>query len=337
MKDAILITGANGEVGHGLIPELAKNKENIIITLDIQELDDSLKPFVHEVVVADILDKKIIEGIISKHKITTVFHLASILSTSAEKNPELAHSINVGGTVILLEEINNVIQAEKRPIKFIFPSTIAVYGLPDQKTKMEASIITEEEYLNPITMYGINKLYCENLGIYYSKYYKLLDPTIERLLDFRCVRFPGLISALTVPTGGTSDYGAEMIHTAAQGENYESFVREDTILPFMVMPDAIKSLLTLANTDKSKLTRSIYNVTSFSINAKEIADIVLKVFPDTAIDYNPHPARQKIVDSWPVGIDDSRARKDWGWSPDYDTYKAFNDYLIPEIQNRYKK
>ncbi len=335
--ETILITGANGEVGHGLIPELAKNKENTIIALDIQELDDSLKPFVHEVVVADITDQKIIEGIIGKHKISTVFHMASILSTTAEKNPELAHAVNVEGTEFLLSEVNNVIQKEKRPIKFIFASTIAVYGLPDIKTKNEAAVLTEEDYLNPITMYGINKLYCENLGNYYAKYYKLLDPSVERLLDFRCVRFPGLISAITVPTGGTSDYGAEMIHTAAQGENYESFVREDTILPFMVMPDAIKALIKIASVDKSKLTRNVYNVNSFSINTKEIADMVLKVFPDTAIDYNPHPERQKIVDSWPAAIDDSRARTDWGWSPDFDAKKAFEEYLIPEIQNKYKK
>jgi threonine 3-dehydrogenase len=335
--DSILVTGANGEVGHVLIPELAKNKEAAIIALDIQELDDSIKPFVHEVVVADINDKTIIEGIISKHKITTVFHMAGLLSTSAEKDPERAHKVNVEGTALLLSEVMSVIQKERRPIKFVFASTIAVYGLPDTKTKMEASAVSEDEYLKPMTVYGINKLYCENLGEYYSKNYKLLDSAVERLLDFRCVRFPGLISALTVPTGGTSDYGAEMIHTAAQGENYESFVREDTILPFMVMPDAIKALIQIANADKNKLSKSVYNVNSFSINAKEIADIVLKVFPDTAIDYNPNPQRQKIVDSWPAGIDDSLARKDWGWSPDYDVNKAFNEYLIPEIQNKYKK
>jgi nucleoside-diphosphate-sugar epimerase len=186
-------------------------------------------------------------------------------------------------------------------------------------------------------MYGISKLYCENLGNYYSKNYKMLEPDIIRFLDFRCVRFPGLISAITVPSGGTSDYGAEMIHTAAQGENYESFVREDTTLPFMVMPDAVKALITIANADKSKLTRSVYNVNSFSISAEEIAEMVLKVFPNTAIDYNPHPIRQKIVDSWPAAVDDSLARRDWGWQPDYDIKKAFEEYLIPEIQNRYKK
>lgn len=335
--DSILVTGANGEVGHGLIPELAKNKDNSIIALDIQELDEALKPNVHEVVVADINDRKIIEGIISNHKITSVFHMASILSTSAEKNPELAHSVNVDGTALLLSEVNNVIQSEKRPIKFIFASTIAAYGLPDIKTKNEAAAITESEYLNPITMYGINKLYCENLGLYYSKHYKLLDSSVQRLLDFRCVRFPGLVSALTVPTGGTSDYGAEMIHQGAKGENYESFVREDTVLPFMAMPDAIKALINIAAADKNSLTVNVYNVNSFSITAKEIGDIVTKTFPGTKIDYVPHPERQKIVDSWPAAIDDSLARRDWGWSPDYDVQKAFNDYLIPEIQNKYKK
>jgi threonine 3-dehydrogenase len=147
--------------------------------------------------------------------------------------------------------------------------------------------------------------------------------------------FPEFISALTLPSGGTTDYGPEMIHTAAQGKNYESFVREDTKLPFMVMPDAIKAMLTLSEAPKEKLSQTVYNVTSFSIQAKEIADLVLKVFPDTEISYNPNPARQKIVDSWPADIDDSPARQDWDWQPDYDVTRAFKEYLIPEIQKKY--
>lgn len=334
--DTVLITGANGEVGHMVIPAMA-GKGSKIIALDISDLDPALKNSVFEFIKGSVLDKILLNKIFTKYKIDSVFHFGALLSTAAEKDPELAQAVNAGGTATLLSVVNQVCIKDVRPIKFIFPSTIAVYGLPDIKTKTEAASITEGEFENPITMYGINKLYCENMGVYYSKNYKMLDPNIKRLLDFRCIRFPGLISAITVPTGGTSDYGAEMIHTAAQGQNYESFVREDAVLPFMVMPDAVKALLTLADADKSKLTRMVYNVTSFSINAKEIAEMVLRVFPDTAIDYNPNPARQRIVDSWPAGLDDSRARRDWGWRPDYDVKRAFEEYLIPEIQNRYKK
>lgn len=334
--DTVLVTGVNGEVGHATIPILAKEGLKII-ALDITDLDIILKGFVTEFYKGSVLDKILLSKIFAKYKIDTIYHFGALLSTAAEKDPELAQSVNAGGTATIIALTNQICIKDGRPIKFIFPSTIAAYGLPNLKTKMEAAAITEDEYQNPITMYGINKLYCENLGTYYSKNYKMLEPDIKRLLDFRCVRFPGLISAITIPTGGTSDYGAEMIHTAAQGENYESFVREDTTLPFMVMPDAVKALITLANADKSKLTRSTYNVNSFSISAKEIADMVLKVFPNTAIDYNPHPIRQRIVDSWPAAVDDSLARRDWHWQPDYDIKRAFEEYLIPEIQNRYRK
>ena len=186
-------------------------------------------------------------------------------------------------------------------------------------------------------MYGINKLYCELLGTYYSKHYKLLEPRPETVfLDFRCLRFPGIISALTLPTGGTSDYAPEMIHSAAKGEGYESFVRADTAIPFMVMPDAIKAITQLANAPKEKLTQEVYNVSAFSTTTEEIAKLVNNVFPDSSISYKPDPNRQKIVDSWPADIDDSKARSDWGWKPDHDINSAFKDYLIPEISNKYK-
>jgi len=186
-------------------------------------------------------------------------------------------------------------------------------------------------------MYGVNKLYCELLGVYYSKYYKLLEPRPEGvLLDFRCLRFPGIISALTLPTGGTSDYAPEMIHSAAKGQGYESFVRPDTAIPFMVMPDAIKALVGLTNAPKEKLTQEVYNVSAFSATAEDIAKLVNNVFPDSSISYKPDLNRQKIVDSWPTDIDDSKARSDWSWKPDYDINSAFKNYLIPEIRNKYK-
>jgi threonine 3-dehydrogenase len=331
----VLVTGANGEVGHAIIPKLAEQGKTIT-ALDINDLDKSLIPSVKTFVKGSVLDKKTLNALLNKLKIDTVYHLAAILSTSAENNPEKAHIVNVGGTSTLLEALNNYASKNKTALKFIFPSTVAVYGIPNLETKEKTPPVKEEQFPTPITMYGINKLYCENLGIYYSRYYKSLELKPEELLiDFRAVRFPGLISAITLPSGGTSDYAPEMIHTAAQGKAYESFVRIDTTLPFMAMPDAVKAIISLSNAPKEKLTKPVYNVTSFSITAGEIAEIVLRVFPDTAISYNPDEGRQKIVDSWPASMDDSAAKKDWGWQPEYDMTKTFSEYLIPEIKKEY--
>jgi nucleoside-diphosphate-sugar epimerase len=186
-------------------------------------------------------------------------------------------------------------------------------------------------------MYGCNKLYCEHLGRYYSAYYRRLAATPEPFcVDFRGIRFPGLISAMTVPSGGTSDYAPEMIHSAAQGQPYRAFVDEDTRIPFMVMPDAIKALLLLAAAPAERLTRTIYNVTSFNPCAAEIADIVRQAFPRAEISFDPESKRKDIVDSWPAQMDDSAARRDWGWQPDYGLANAFDDYLIPAIRQRYQ-
>jgi threonine 3-dehydrogenase len=156
-------------------------------------------------------------------------------------------------------------------------------------------------------------------------------------VDFRAVRFPGLISALTVPTGGTSDYAPEMIHAAAKGEPYACFVREDTRIPFMAMPDAVTALLQLAHAPQEVLTRSVYNVRAFSLTAGQIRDRVLQAFPTAQISFDQtDKKRQAIVDSWPADIDDSAARQDWGWRPEYNADKAFNEYLIPQIAQRYK-
>lgn len=335
--ETILITGANGEVGHGLISALSKTGKYEIIALDIHELDQELQKLVYESVIADVNDTKVIQNILSDHQITTIFHLAAILSTGAEKDPENAISVNAGGTQKILASANNIAHKEDRVIKFVLPSTIAVYGLPDLEIKKKAGAVIENQYLDPITIYGITKLYCEILGKYYSTYYNLLIPEAKRYIDFRCVRFPGIISALTVPTGGTSDYAPEMIHSAARGEGYETFVRPDTKIPFMVMPDAIRALIQLVEAPKEKLKRQIYNVQSFSISAGEISNLVNQVFPDSSISYNPDLQRQKIVDSWPEAIDDKPARTDWGWQPDFDLQRSFNEYLIPEIRKKYGK
>jgi threonine 3-dehydrogenase len=157
------------------------------------------------------------------------------------------------------------------------------------------------------------------------------------MLDFRALRFPGLISAFTMPAGGTSDYGPEMLHAAAQGKPYTCFVEEDRVIPFMAMPDAITALLKLSEAPRKQLTRDVYNITSFSLTAADIRDLVLQAFPDAQIDFKPDVKRQGIIDSWPAGLNDKAARRDWGWEPAYDVDRAFHEYLIPNIKKRYQK
>ena len=210
------------------------------------------------------------------------------------------------------------------------------YGLPDLATKTTAGKVREDEWAHPTTMYGCNKLYCEQLGRYYARHYKQL--AAERAsgrVDFRSVRFPGLISALTVPSGGTSDYAPEMMHAAARGEPYACFVRPDTRIPFMAMPDGVEALLQLASVPQESLTRTAYNVSAFNPSADEIRAVVARSFPDARITWDTDAKRQSIVDSWPADVDVSAARRDWGFAPRYDFETAFSDYLIPKIRKRY--
>ena len=336
-KEVVLITGANGEIGHGLISHLGQQGQYGIIALDVQPLDEGLNPFCLRFIQGDILDNMLLGRLVAEYEIRTIYHLASILSTKAEYNPETAHRVNVEGTLNLLRLAVEQSAWQGRPVKFLYPSSIAAYGLPNLEAKQRAGKVKEYTWLEPTTMYGCNKLYCEHLGRYYTRHYRQLaaDHT-PNTIDFRCIRFPGLISADTIPTGGTSDYGPEMLHHAAQGKPYACFVRPDTRLPFMVMPDAIKSLLQLEAAPKENLKHLVYNVTSFSPTAEEFYQIVLNAFPEAEITFSPHPSRQGIVDSWPGDVDDSAACADWKWQPDYDQTRAFAEYLIPAIRARYQ-
>ncbi len=335
-KEVILITGANGEIGHGLISRISQENRARIVAIDVKPLDDCLMPLCEKFILGDILDNMMLGRLIAEYDVSSIFHLASILSTKAEYQPETAHKINVEGTINLLRLGVEISQWQGKPVKFIYPSSIAVYGLPNLATKQREGKIKEYQWCEPITMYGCNKIYCEHLGRYYSRHYRQIakDP-IKNSIDFRCLRFPGLISADTVPTGGTSDYGPEMLHCAAQGIPYECFVREDTRIPFMAMPDAIKALLMLEAVPVQNLTQLSYNVSSYSPTAADIHHYVMEAFPEAQISYSVHPQRQTIVDSWPADVDDSPARKDWGWQPDYDIDKSFREYLIPAIRQRY--
>ena len=331
----ILITGANGEIGHGLIAHLAQQRSVRIVAIDLQPLDTRLQRICHRTYAGDILDSALLENLSTGHDFDTIYHLAALLSTRSERQPTLAHRVNVDGTLNLLEIAVTQSRQQGRIVKFIYPSSIAAYGLPDAATKARVGRIGESEWREPRTMYGINKLYCEQLGRYYSLHYRQLDAeTPNGLVDFRGLRFPGLISATTLPSGGTSDYAPEMLHSAAQGKAYRCFAREDTRIPFMAMPDAITALLKLQEASRERLSRQIYNVTSFSPSAKEVYERVLASFPRAQVTFDPDHKRQAILDSWPEDTDDSAARSDWGWKPAYDMERAFTDYLIPAVQAR---
>ena len=337
-KPVVLITGAGGEIGHALIEQLVAAGRDSIVTLDLNPLESSLARMVRREFTGSINDAALLDRILSEFEIDTIYHLAALLSTRAEFTPLTAHQVNVEGTLKLLEFSQREAESHGRPVLFMYPSSIAAYGLPDVETKRQVGRVREDDYNTPRTMYGCNKLYCEQLGRYYARFYKQLsaEPQSGRV-DFRSVRFPGLISAITVPSGGTSDYAPEMIHAAAKGEPYTCFVRPDTRIPFMAMPDGVQALLTLAAAPRDRLSRTAYNLAAFNPSAEEIRTEVMRVFPQSQINWSTDVKRQVIVDSWPEAVDDSAARKDWGFAPTFDFKTAFRDYLIPTIQARYRK
>jgi nucleoside-diphosphate-sugar epimerase len=330
-----LVTGAGGEIGHGLITRLA-GAGRPIVTVDIAPLDGTLGRLVLREFTGSITDANLLDRLLAEFEVDLVFHLAALLSTRAEFTPLTAHHVNVDGTLTLLEFAQREGESHGRQVVFVYPSSIAAYGLPDAAAKARAGRVHEDEWNTPRTMYGCNKLYCEHLGRYYARFYKQLSANAAGCVDFRCVRFPGLISAMTVPSGGTSDYAPEMIHAAARGEPYACFVRPDTRIPFMAMPDAIDALLALSVVPRERLSRTAYNVAAFSADAQEIHDVVRAAFPRADISWRVDAKRQAIVDSWPAWVDDSQARQDWGFAPIYDCRRAFDEYLIPQIRERYR-
>jgi len=274
------------------------------------------------------------QGLFERHRFTHVFHLAAVLSTTAEKDPELAHRVNVEGTFGLFRLCLEQGRVTGETPRMLFPSSIAVYGLPDVRTKDAHGPVRESEWLEPAGMYGCNKLYGEHVGNYLAR---RRDGAGRPPLDFRSIRFPGLVSAETLPTGGTTDYAPEMIHAAARGVPYACFVRADSRLPFMTMPDAVEALLLLGEAEASRLSRRVYNIRAWSVTAGEIRDEVLRHFPDARITFEPGPTRQAIVDSWPADLDDSAARADWGFAPRHGFPEAVARYLVPALRAQYAR
>src|SRR5256886_6590689 len=306
-KPVVLITGAGGEIGHGLVARLAQSGSPII-TLDVSRLDSSLAPLVAREFTGSITDLSLLERMLAEFEVDRIFHLAALLSTRSEFTPIAAHHVNVEGTLNLLEFAQRQGESHGRPVVFIYPSSIAAYGMPNLETKMRAGAVKEDQFAHPTTMYGCNKLYCEQLGAYYARHYKQLSADAIARVDFRCVRFPGLISAMTMPAGGTSDYAPEMIHAGAKGEAYDCFVRPDTTIPFMAMPDGVDALLTLAASPRPRLSRTAYNLSAFNPSAAEVRDVVMAAFPDARIGFKVDKKRQGIVDSWPAAVDGSAGR-----------------------------
>jgi nucleoside-diphosphate-sugar epimerase len=334
----VLVTGANGEIGRSLLLSLARHGGYDAVTLDLTPLPDSMRSLVAASYAGNIMDRYLLDQLAAHHEVGMVFHLAALLSTRGERDPELAHQVNVEGTLNALRMAQNQSGRLGRPVRFLFPSSIAVYGLPNATEKHKAGRVREEQWNVPITMYGCNKLYCEHLGRYLTFHARQLGAMSGATrLDFRALRFPGLISAETVPTGGTSDFGPEMIHAAARGVPYACFVEPEAQIPFMAMPDAVRALIDLSRADRERLTASVYNIGGFSVSAGQIAERVRGAFDGAEITYAPDVARAKIVASWPEDVDDERARADWGWRPSFEWDRAFDEYLVPSVKERYAR
>ncbi len=319
----ILITGALGQIGSELTPFLRKRygNENVIasdIKLIPEEMVDQNRPFEH----IDCLKVQEIYSAVKKYKIDTIFHLAAILSATGEQNPQLAWKVNINGLYNVLE-----IARENKCAVFT-PSSIAAFGPSTPKDDTP-----QETVQRPNTIYGLTKVAGELLCDYYYFKYKV---------DTRGVRFPGIISYVTLPGGGTTDYAVDIFYQALKQKKYTCFLDKDTYLDMMYMPDALKASLNLMEADPSRLKhRNAYNVTAESFNPEQLADEIKKYIPDFKINYDIDPMRQAIADSWPNRLDDSAAREDWGWSPDYDLKAMTKDMieklkikLIGELGNR---
>ena len=319
-KKVILITGSNGEIGKSLINKLSKN--NNIIALDLcHNSKSSIKK-----IEGSILDDSILNNINNKYRLSEIYHLAAVLSTKAQKNPTLSNEINYHGTIKLLELARLQTKKYNQPIKFFFPSSIAVYNMLN--SDLNNNINEKDKINNPITHYGKAKLNCEKIGV--KKY-------LNEGIDFRCIRFPGIISAISKPTGGTSDYAPEMIHAAFLNEKYNCFVNNKTILPFIAMPDAITAIIKLMNSSKENIKSRVYNVTSFSPSVNDLEFKIKEFFPNFKLSYDIDNNRQKIVDSWPNFINDSLAKKEWNWSCDFNFDNFFINYINPNLKEYYKK
>ena len=316
MKERILIIGSSGQIGTELVMELRRmyGNENVIAS-DIRDSSEQVMnsgPFK----TLDIMDESLLREIVKKYKVTQVYLLAALLSATAEQNIELGWRLNMRSHSHVLD------LAKDGLIKKIFwPSSIAVFG---PTTPMENT--PQYTIMEPNTVYGITKQAGERWNEYYFNKFGV---------DVRSVRYPGLIGWKAAPGGGTTDYAVDIFHQAIQHGKYESFLSENTGLPMMYMPDAIRATIELmeAPLDKIKI-RSSYNLAGISFTPKQISDEIKKHISDFEITYSPD-FRQSIADSWPTSIDDTHAQKDWGWNLEYNLEKMTSN-MMKNLKNKYK-
>lgn len=308
-SEKILVIGSAGQLGVELVAAL-KNVygESNVIASDVREPAKTRKEELGIFEKLDVLNQARLNEVVERHKITQIYHLAAMLSATGEKHPKHAWHLNVQGLINVLD-----IALEKKMHKVYFPSSIAVFGptTPKDQTPQFCS-------MEPTTVYGISKQAGEGWCNYYFHRYGV---------DVRSLRYPGLIGYKSMPGGGTTDYAVEIYHKALYAKTYECFLSEDTYLPMMYMDDAIKATLDLMHADAQKITvRTSYNVSGMSFSPKEIAQSIQKIIPEFTITYAPD-FRQSIADSWPNSIDDSQARNDWNWKPNYDLDKMTQTML----------
>jgi nucleoside-diphosphate-sugar epimerase len=311
----ILVTGTTGQIGSELTLEL-RNKfggENVVAAGHKRKPNEKLLatgPFLY----LDATDKGALEKVVEEYDVDTIYHLAAVLSAAGEENPQNAWRIN-------MESLYNVLEVarEKGLTRVFWPSSIAVFGPEAPRVKTPQNTV-----LIPRTIYGVSKVAGELLCNYYFLRYNV---------DVRSVRYPGIISSETLPGGGTTDYAVEIFYEAIRRKRYTCFLRADTVLPMMYMPDCINAALTLMEADPSKIRcRTSYNVAAVSFSPAELAAEIKKYIPDFVCEYKPD-FRQQIADSWPVSIDDTAAREDWGWSPKYDLASIVKD-MIEKLTRR---
>ena len=306
IKEKILVIGASGQIGVELTLALRKIYGNAnVVASDLREENDLLKgtgPYVS----MDVMNKEMLHVQVIRQNITQIYLLAAILSATGEKNPNLAWSINMQSLLNVLD-----IAREEKIHKVYWPSSIAVFGPTSPRKNCPQQTVIE-----PITVYGISKF----AGEFWCNYYH------QRWgIDVRSIRYPGLISYKSAPGGGTTDYAVEIFHEALEEKKYECFLKENTYLPMMYMPDAIKATIELMEAPEEKIKiRTSYNISAMSFSPNEIAAEIKKHIPGFSITYQPD-YRQQIADSWPQSIDDSVARNDWGWKEDYDLQRMVKD------------